>query len=146
MTTFNPIVLAGGLIAASDAVTVDDLRAVIMVVFGGGLATVVAKGLFDRRTKNALADSTLVDAVKDGYGGVIVELREEQARQGAIILRQESRISYLEGKVDKTTIERDWYRERSLQLEEHLRIMNLPVPHPVPMPELPNGEPGKRRE
>jgi peptidoglycan hydrolase CwlO-like protein len=90
-------------------------------LFGAGTLAKLA-GVFVTRTRvTAEAESIRI--------GTLDQALQSLSRRVDELTRE---IGRLEGRVDRTEKERDWWQERAHQLESYIRdVANLPVPHPV---------------
>ena len=109
-----------------------DTSSWVLLIYGllGGGGVVGLVGLWANR-KNRGADATVAlgeaaVTLAGGYDGLLTAL---QSRVNDL----DARLAFVEGKLDRTERERDWWRARCHQLEELLHTMKIPIPHPVPL-------------
>lgn len=119
----------------------DTVPYLLVGLFGGGTIVGIATLVANRGKTRADEAATLVTA-----SGQVVELSSEMLATYADELRRlGERVSRLEGLLDQRDRENRqlqeqnrWWRERCQQLEEHCRVLNMPIPPPVSL--HPDGE------
>lgn len=91
-------------------------------LFGSGTIAALARAFIGRSKTTAEAESIRI--------GTLDQIVQTLSRRVDALTKEVGR---LEGRLDRTEEERDWWRERCHQLEGYIRdVANLPVPHPVP--------------
>lgn len=96
-------------------------------LFGSGTIAALARAYIGRSKVSAEAESIRI--------GTLDHIVQTLSRRVDDLTKEVGR---LEGRLDRTEAERDWWRERCHQLEGYIRdVANLPVPHQVPPIEGP---------
>lgn len=91
-------------------------------LFGSGTLAALARAFFGRAKQTAEAENIRI--------GTLDQIVQTLSRRVDDLTKEVGR---LEGRLDRTEAERDWWRERCHQLESYIReVANMPVPHPVP--------------
>lgn len=101
--------------------TVQIWVAIVIALVGSSALGALVSALFGRSKQVAEAESIRI--------GTLDQIVQTLSRRVDDLTKEVGR---LEGRLDRTETERDWWRDRCHQLESYIRdVANLPVPHPV---------------
>jgi hypothetical protein len=114
--------------AASDAGSNSNTLVLLLVgLFGGG--GVVGLGTLWQTRGKAKADATAT--IGGAYSGLLDRYIKELETLSSKVDTLGQRVATLEGKLDRTEHERDWWKLRAEQLVLYLERLKLPVPAPT---------------